>query len=127
MGRQALNDRNTLANRLMEEHFQPEDYTKASGLTCTLFQNILYMDVLPQFVGPAVFERGIYLPAGEGKVALALRRNMGEAIANTLAAGDSGNKLYKLTGSEACSTSDYSFHRHSLAICSGVLSPCATR
>ena len=51
----ALKDRSTLVNRLMEGHFQTEDYIKASGLTYTLFQNILYMDVLPQFVGPAVF------------------------------------------------------------------------
>ncbi len=102
----ALKDRNTLENRLMEGHFQTEDYIKASGLTYTLFQNILYMDTIPQFVGPTVFERGIYLPAGQGKVALALRRDMGEAIANALAAGDSGNTLYKLTGSESYSFAD---------------------
>ncbi|WP_229374767.1 hypothetical protein [Fibrella rubiginis] len=64
------------------------------------------MDTIPQFVGPTVFERGIYLPAGNGKVALALRRDMGEAMANALAAGDSGNKLYKLTGSESYSFAD---------------------
>ncbi len=102
----ALKNRNKLENRLMEGHFQTEDYIKSSGLTYTLFQNILYMDTIPQFVGPAVFERGIYLPAGQGKVALALRRDMGEAIANALAAGDRGNKLYKLTGSEAYSFAD---------------------
>ena len=102
----ALKDRNTLENKLMQGHFQTEDYIKASGLTYTLFQNILYMDAIPQFVGPTVFERGIYLPAGDGKVALALRRDMGEAMANALAAGDSGNKLYKLTGSESYSFAD---------------------
>ena len=102
----ALKDRNTLENQLMQGHFQTEDYIKASGLTYTLFQNILYMDAIPQFVGPTVFERGIYLPAGEGRVALALRRDMGEAMANALAAGDQGNKIYQLTGSEAYSFSD---------------------
>lgn len=102
----ALKDRTTLENKLMQGHFQTEDYIKASGLTYTLFQNILYMDAIPQFVGPTVFERGIYLPAGDGKVALALRREMGEAMANALAAGDSGNKLYKLTGSESYSFAD---------------------
>ncbi len=102
----ALKNRNTLENQLMQGHFQTEDYIKASGMTYTLFQNILYMDAIPQFVGPTVFERGIYLPAGEGKVALALRRDMGEAMANALAAGDSGNKIYKLTGSESYSFAD---------------------
>lgn len=102
----ALKDRSTLENQLMQGHFQTEEYIKASGLTYTLFQNILYMDTIPQFVGPTVFERGIYLPAGDGKVALALRRDMGEAMANALAAGDSGNKIYKLTGSESYSFAD---------------------
>lgn len=102
----ALKDWSTLVNRLMEGHFQTEDYIKASGMTYTLFQNILYMDVLPQFVGPAVFERGIYVPAGEGRVAFALRTDMGEAMANALAAGGRDNTVYQLTGSEAYSFAD---------------------
>ena len=102
----ALKDRSTLVNKLMEGHFQTEDYIKASGLTHTLFQNILYMDVIPQFVGPGVFEQGIYLPAGDGTVAFALRNDMAEAMANVLAAGESGNKLYELTGSESYSFAD---------------------
>ena len=102
----ALKDRATLVNRLMEGHFQTEDYIKASGLTYTLFQNSLYMDVLPQFVGPAVFERGIYVPAGQGRVAFALRQDMGEAMANALVAGESGNQVYQFTGSAAYSFDD---------------------
>lgn len=102
----ALNDRTTLVNRLMDGHFQTEDYIKASGLSYTLFQNILYMDVIPQFVGPGVFERGIHLPAGQGRVSFALRRDMGEAMGNALAAGGSDNQIYKLTGSESYSFAD---------------------
>lgn len=102
----ALKDRSTLVNKLMEGHFQTEDYIKESGMTYTLFQNILYMDVLPQFVGPNVFERGIFVPAGEGRVAFALRNDMGEAMANALAAGGSDNRIYKLTGSQSYSFAD---------------------
>ena len=102
----ALKDRATLENKLMAGHFQTEDYIIASGLSYTLFQNILYMDVLPQFLGPAVFEQGIFLPAGTGRVAFALRYDMAEAMANALAAGESGNKVYKLTGSESWSFED---------------------
>ena len=102
----ALKDRNTLANRLREGHFLTEDYIKASGLTYTLFQNILYMDAIPQFVGPAVFETGIHLPTGQGRVSFALRYEMAEAIANALVAGGTDNKVYKLTGSEAYSFAD---------------------
>lgn len=102
----ALKDRTTLVNRLMDGHFQTEDYIKASGLAYTLFQNILYLDAIPQFVGgEAVFERGIYVPAGQGRVALALRSEMGEAIANALANKQEGNITYRLTGSES-----YSFY-----------------
>ncbi|GHB84025.1 SDR family oxidoreductase [Persicitalea jodogahamensis] len=99
-----LKDKGTLVNRLMDSYFDTEDYLKASGLDYAIFRNVLYMDTLPQFVGEKVFERGIYLPAGQGKVPFALRSEMGEGIANVLAAGDCGNRVYKFTGSE-----DYTF------------------
>lgn len=102
----AMKDPATLVNQLMSGHFQTEDYIKASGLPYTLFQNILYMDAIPQFVGgDAVFERGIFVPAGQGRVALALRSEMGEAIANALTTTTAGNLTYQLTGSES-----YSFY-----------------
>ena len=77
-----LKDRATLANKLMEGHFATEDLIKASGIPYTLFRNVLYMDAIQQFVVPNVLEAGIYLPAGDGRVALALRDEMGEAMAN---------------------------------------------
>lgn len=102
----ALKDRSTLVNQLMDAHFQTEDYIRASGLLYTLFQNILYMDAIPQFIGgDAVFEWGIYVPAGQGKVAFALRSEMGEAIANALVTKPNGNVTYQFTGSES-----YSFY-----------------
>lgn len=101
-----LKNRSTMANQLMEGHFQTEDYIMASGLTYILFRNVLYMDAIPQFVGPNVFDTGIHLPAGQGRVSFALRADMGEAMANALIAGSSGNQVYKLTGSEACSFAD---------------------
>lgn len=102
----ALKDRSTLVNRLMEGHFQTEDYIMASGLTYLLFRNGLYMDAIPQFVGPGVLDTGIRLPAGQGKVSFALRADMGEAMANALVADSPGSHVYKLTGSEACSFAD---------------------
>ena len=64
------------------------------------------MDTIPQFVGgEKVFETGINLPAGEGKVAYALRSEMGEAMANVLLANDS-NKIYKFTGNKQYSFND---------------------
>ena len=108
----ALKDPNTLVNALMQRHFQTEDYIRESGMTYAFFRNALYTDVLPQFVGgPRVFEAGIAMPAGDGRVAFALRSEMGEAIANVLAGGDCENRTYHFTGAEA-----YSMHDVSAAI-----------
>jgi NAD(P)H dehydrogenase (quinone) len=101
----ALHDRHTLANRLMEGHFQTEDLIQASGLPCVFFRNILYLDTIPRFVGEQLPDAGIRLPAGEGRVAFALRRDMAEAIATVLARPEPANLVYTLTGSES-----YSFH-----------------
>ncbi|MBU2915717.1 SDR family oxidoreductase [Reichenbachiella agariperforans] len=101
----AMKNRSTLAHQLMEEHFLTEDYIKASGLNYTIFRNTLYMDVLPLFVGKKVFETGIYQPAGDGKVAFALRKEMGEAMANVLSNEACENKTYKFTNNES-----YSFY-----------------
>ncbi len=101
-----LKDRATMANQLMEGHFQTEDLIKASGLAYSLFRNVLYLDAVPQFVGEKVFETGIYLPAGQGKVSFALRREMGEALANVMAADGPAKPLYHLTGSESYSFGD---------------------
>lgn len=101
-----LKDQKTLANKLMVEHFQTEDYIKESGLSYLIFRNALYMDVLPLFVSKQVFETGIFQPAGEGKVAFALRKEMGEAMANVLFTEDCENKIYQFTGSEASSFYD---------------------
>ncbi|MGY2131144.1 SDR family oxidoreductase [Hymenobacter sp. HD11105] len=102
----ALKDPSTLVNQLMVRHFQTEDYIQASGLNYILFRNILYMDTLPLFTGPRVFETGIRLPAGQGRVAYALRSEMGEAIANVLLENTCDNRTYHFTGSEAYSFDD---------------------
>jgi NAD(P)H dehydrogenase (quinone) len=101
-----LKDPNTLANKLMNGHFQTEDSIKASGLNYILFRNVLYMDTIPQFVGAKVFDTGINLPTGNGRVSFALRSEMGEAIANVLLESDRNNRIYQLTGSESYSFED---------------------
>ena len=102
----ALQNRATLVNKLMLEHFETEDYIKESGLNYILFRNALYMDVVPLFVGKQVFETGIFMPAGNGKVAYALRQEQGEAMANVLLNERFENQTYKFTGSEAYSFFD---------------------
>jgi NAD(P)H dehydrogenase (quinone) len=101
-----LKDPNTLANKLMVGHFQTEDYIKASSLNYVLFRNVLYMDTIPQFVGERVFDMGINLPTGHGRVSFALRSEMGEAIANVLLESDHISRIYQFTGSESYSFDD---------------------
>jgi NAD(P)H dehydrogenase (quinone) len=100
-----LKNRNTLVNKLMVGHFQTEDCIMESGLTYILFRNILYMDTIPNFVGDKVFETGINLPVGDGKVSFCLRKDMGEAMANALLQDIEDSKIYNLTGNAL-----YSFH-----------------
>jgi len=102
----SLKDRSTLANKLMEGHFQTEDAIKASGLNYVIFRNILYMDTISQFVGGKVFDTGINLPTAQGRVSFALRSEMGEAIAEVLLESDRSHQVYKLTGSESYSFED---------------------
>jgi NAD(P)H dehydrogenase (quinone) len=103
----SLKDRNALTNKLMEGHFQTEDYIKDCGLNYVLFRDVLYMDTIPQFVGgEKVFETGIYLPTDHGRVSFAMRSEMGEAIAHVLLEGNRDNRVYNLTGSESYSFDD---------------------
>lgn len=102
----SLQNTETLVNNLMLEHFETEAYIRQSGLQYTIFRNALYMDVLPLFVGKQVFERGIFQPSGDGKMAFALRKEMGEAMANVLLEECGENKIYHFTGSQAYSFGD---------------------
>ena len=95
------------AKPLLESHFQTEDYIKASGLTYTFLRNNIYADMVPMYVGEKVFETGIYLPAGIGKVPFALRREMGEGTANLLSQSEQHqNKTYDITNTELYSFED---------------------
>ena len=95
------------AKSLLESHFQTEDYIKASGLTYAFLRNNIYADMVPVYVGEKVFETGIYLPAGTGKVPFALRREMGEGTANLfLQSEQHQNKVYDITNTELYSFED---------------------
>jgi NAD(P)H dehydrogenase (quinone) len=102
-----LKDTGTMTNKLMIGHFQTEDLLKDSGLAYAIFRNVLYMDAIPQFVGPNVLETGIIaLPTGQGRVAFALRSEMGEALANWLLEGQCDNQIHKFTADRSWSFAD---------------------
>lgn len=91
---------------LMQSHFDTEKYIQASGLDFTFVRNTMYTDAIPQIIGEAVFDTGIYLSGGDGKVPYTLRREMGEAIANILVQDNHENKTYNITGDVAYSYAD---------------------
>jgi len=102
-----LKDRYSLANPLMETHFETEDYIKASGMEYILFRNILYMDSMAMFMlGKNVLKTGIQLPAGEGAVSYALRSDEAEAIGNVLSVNENTSRIYNFTGNRIYSFND---------------------
>ena len=103
----SLKDRATLTNKLMDEHFQTEDYIKESGLKFIIFQNALYMEVLPYYIGKSAFDSGGFVQvAGEGKVAFTFRDDQSEAMANVLSNEKAENQTYRLTANKAYSLYD---------------------
>lgn len=86
-------------------HINTEKYLKESGIDYTILQNALYFEALPGFLGEEVFEKGIYLPAGQGKVACVLREEMAAAAASVLAHEGHANREYIIAN-----TRNYSMH-----------------
>ncbi|RZK40917.1 MAG: SDR family oxidoreductase [Pedobacter sp.] len=84
----------SLLGPLVDSYITTENYLIESGITYTIFQNGLYMETIPFFVGEEVLQTGIYLPAGNGKASFAKRTDMAEAIANVLAGEGHNNRTY---------------------------------
>ncbi len=73
---------------------------KESGIPYTIFKDNLYMELLPLLFGESVLETGIYLPAGEGKVAYVTRADIAEAIATAVTQVGHLNKEYNISNTE---------------------------
>jgi NAD(P)H dehydrogenase (quinone) len=98
----ALRDMKTSQNAMLLDYFQTETRIRESGVPAVIFRNAQYLDTLPVSLGgPAVFTAGIRVPGGEGRVAYALRREMGEATANAMLDHPGGNRTYVLAGPQA--------------------------
>jgi NAD(P)H dehydrogenase (quinone) len=90
------------SNEMLYDYLETEAQIHDSGVPAVVFRNALYLDTLPLFLGgPAVFEEGIYLPAGDGRVAFALRREMGEAMANAMLDDAGSGNTYVLAAPRA--------------------------
>lgn len=83
---------------VMKSHLATEIAIMKSGMYYTILRNGLYLDMLPLFLGKNVIENGIYLPAGNGKIAFTLRKEMAEVAANILNSQGHKNKIYDVCG-----------------------------
>jgi NAD(P)H dehydrogenase (quinone) len=87
-------------------HLETEQLLQTTGITYTVLQYALYAEMIPVFAGDQVMNtKMIYLPAGEGNAAYAVRADLGEAGANVIL-DDSGkydNKFIELSGPAAVS------------------------
>lgn len=85
-------------------HVETEKALQTGSIPYTILKHTIYADMLPIFIGEKVLESGvIFQPAGEGKVAFALRADMAEAAANILTGKGHENKVYEISGNEAWS------------------------
>ena len=88
-------------------HLQTEKLLKQSGITYTILNHTLYSDVIPNFIGADVIEKGIiYQPAGDGKVPFASRTDMAKAAAVILTTSGHENKSYEIAAGSSYSYAD---------------------
>ena len=82
---------------LLADHRATEEALAESGLAHTVLRNGWYLENYTGQV-PTYLEHGMVGSAGEGKVSLALRRELGEAAAAVLAGEGHEGKVYELGG-----------------------------
>ncbi|MCI0696992.1 SDR family oxidoreductase [candidate division KSB1 bacterium] len=83
------------------DHYETEEYLKASGVAYTILRNAWYMDIIPMFIGDALQSGKIFLAAGNGKAGFASRIDMAEALANVLASEGHEGKTYDIAPNTA--------------------------
>ena len=84
---------------IAKDHVETEEHLVNCGIPYTLFKNGFYMDMITDFIGENVLEtQTVFLPAGDGKVNFALRKEIAEALANVLTSEGHENKVYDIGG-----------------------------
>lgn len=98
-------DENSPISFVTNTHIKTERKIIETGIDFTFLRNALYAEGIPMFLGDDVIEKGIYFPAGEGKVPFASRTDMAEGAANILSGSGHENKSYSFVN-----TKNYSFY-----------------
>jgi uncharacterized protein YbjT (DUF2867 family) len=85
------------------EHYQTEEYIRATELPFTFLRNSLYMDHLPHWFGADGAIRG---PAGNGRCAWVTCDDIADVAANVLTSDGHDGATYTNTGREAFTMSE---------------------
>lgn len=86
------------------DHAKTEEQIKKSGIPYSIFRHTFYTEFLPLFLGNAMETGQWFFPSNGEKINLAYRREMAEALANTLSdPHQHKNKIYEITSSKAYS------------------------
>lgn len=91
---------------VVESHMDTAAHLKASGLTYTLFNNNLYAETIPFYLGTKVLETGVFIAGGTGGAPYVVRKDMAEALANVLTSAGHENKEYNISGNVSYSFGD---------------------
>lgn len=95
---------NSAIAAFQNSHVESEEFLKNSGVTYTILQNGIYLEMIPIFAGEKVVDSGIILfPSDEGKASFVLREELAEAAANIITSAGHENKTYNLTNATSVS------------------------
>jgi NAD(P)H dehydrogenase (quinone) len=83
---------------LGRHHYLTEERVRATGIPFTFVRMNLYMDFMPNMVGPDGVIRG---PAGDGRLAAVLRDDVADAVVAVLTGEGHDGASYDVTGPEA--------------------------
>lgn len=98
---------NSAIAAFQNSHLHTEEFLKNSGISYSILQNGIYLEMIPVFAGAKVPETGtIFYPAEEGKASWVLREELAEAAAHVLTTEGHENKTYSLTNTETASFRD---------------------
>ena len=90
-----------------QSHLQTEETLKESGVSYTILQNGIYLEMIPIFAGSKVTDNQlITFPAKNGKASFVLREELAEAAAHVLSTSGHENRIYQLVNLQSVSFQD---------------------
>jgi NAD(P)H dehydrogenase (quinone) len=85
------------------DHYQTEQFVKASGAAYTILRDSFYIDLIPEMFGEKRIMKG---PGGQGEVAWVSREDIAQVIATVLMNPTTSQGTYEMTGPEAVSLAE---------------------